>query len=323
MSVGPDDYDSPWKEAIEMFLPDCLAFFFPRAYDAIDWSRGHKFLDQELHQVQREAERGRQIVDKLVQVFRTDGTDSWVLVHIEIQSQPDVDFAKRVFTYYYRLLDRFDHPVVSLAILGDERPNWRPERYETDLWGYGVHFTFRSVKLLDYRENVTSLENILNPFATIILAHLEAQETRRDPIARFSRKMGILRRLYTQGYNREQVIGLFRFIDWVMALPADLTRQFWQEVEQFEREQNMPYITSIERIGREEGLREGLQEGLQEGLRQGLLDGIELALKIKFGAASAEVLPEIRELTSLEVIRAVYTAIETAQTLDDVRSIYR
>jgi len=74
VSVGPDDYDSPWKEAVETFLPECLAFFFPRAFAAIDWSRGHTFLDQELRQIQREAEHGRQVVDKLVQVYRTDGT---------------------------------------------------------------------------------------------------------------------------------------------------------------------------------------------------------------------------------------------------------
>ena len=81
----------------------------------------------------------------------------------------------------------------------------------------------------------------------------------------------------------------------------------------------MPYVTSAERIGREEGL----QQGLQQGLRQGLLDGIALALKIKFGVASQQILPEIQALTSLEVIRTVYAQLETAQTLDDVRRSYR
>ena len=125
----------------------------------------------------------------------------------------------------------------------------------------------------------------------------------------------MLRRLYGQGYNREQIVGLFRFIDWLMALPPALKRRFREELEAFEQEQKMPYITSAERIGRE--------EGLQEGLRQGLLDGIALALKIKFGVDSAEILPEIQALTSLDVIRAVYVQLETAQTLDDVRRIYR
>ncbi|KAF0110105.1 MAG: hypothetical protein FD149_1322, partial [Rhodospirillaceae bacterium] len=28
MSLSRDDYDSPWKEAIERYLPEFLAFFF-------------------------------------------------------------------------------------------------------------------------------------------------------------------------------------------------------------------------------------------------------------------------------------------------------
>src|SRR5579859_3034159 len=136
MAVGTDDYDSPWKDAVETFLPDCLALFFPTAFAAIDWTIKPAFLDQELRQIQRDAEIGRRVVDKLVQVARLDGTDVWVLVHIEIQNQPEADFVKRMFTYYYRLLDHFDRPVVSLAILGDEQSSWRPERYELDLWGY-------------------------------------------------------------------------------------------------------------------------------------------------------------------------------------------
>ena len=327
MTFSSDDYDSPWKEALESFLPDCLALFFPTAHAAIDWTKPYAFLDQELRQVERDAERGRQVVDKLVQVSRLDGEEAWVLVHIEVQSQPDPDFAKRMFTYYYRLLDRFDRPVVSLAILGDERPTWRPHEYDANLWGYGVRFTFRPVKLLDYRAHEAELERNRNPFATIVLAHLRAQETRGNPGRRLLVKFGLLRRLYTEGYNREQIVGLFRFVDWLMALPPELEHQFREELEQLEQEQKMPYLTSIERIGREEGRQEGrqegLQEGLNEGLRAGLLDGIELALRIKFGAASQDALPEIRQLTDLAAIRAVLAEIESSRTIDDVRRVYR
>jgi len=40
----PDDFDSPWKEALEQALPDFLALFFPEAHAGIDWRaqlRGH------------------------------------------------------------------------------------------------------------------------------------------------------------------------------------------------------------------------------------------------------------------------------------------
>jgi hypothetical protein len=53
-----------------------------------------------------------------------------------------------------------------------------------------------------------------------------------------------------------------------------------------------------------------------------LLDGIELALRIKFGEGGQAIVPEIRQITDLEVIRAVYDRIETARTVDDVRGVY-
>jgi hypothetical protein len=46
-----DDYDSPWKEALERYLPQFLALLFPSAHAGIDWSQGYEFLDKELQQV--------------------------------------------------------------------------------------------------------------------------------------------------------------------------------------------------------------------------------------------------------------------------------
>lgn len=48
-----DDYDSPWKEALERYFPDFLALLYPRVYAGIDWSKGHAFLGKELQQVFR------------------------------------------------------------------------------------------------------------------------------------------------------------------------------------------------------------------------------------------------------------------------------
>jgi hypothetical protein len=82
-----------------------------------------------------------------------------------------------------------------------------------------VQFTYRVVRLLDYRANLAQLEDSRNPFATIVLAHLRDQETRQSPNVRLAAKVTVLRRLYTRSYNREQIVGLFRFIDWLLALP--------------------------------------------------------------------------------------------------------
>jgi hypothetical protein len=183
------------------------------------------------------------------------------------------------------------------------------------------------VKLLDYRQDLTQLEASTNPFAIIVLAHLTAQETRRDPEARLQAKLAVVRRLYELGYNRVQILRLFRFIDWVLRLPDELEDRFWNDWQAYEVEHRMRYVTSVERIGRREGLKEGLakgrregrQEGRQEGLQEGLRRGLELAVKLKFGVAADSVIPEIRRLTDAAFIQTVYDRLETAATVDEVR----
>ena len=54
-----DEYDIPWKEAIEGAFPEFMAFYFRAAHDAIDWAQGHEFLDKELHHVVRDAASGK------------------------------------------------------------------------------------------------------------------------------------------------------------------------------------------------------------------------------------------------------------------------
>ena len=51
-----DDYDSPWKEAVEQYFPEFMQFYFPEAYQQIDWSLGYVFLEQELRAVVQDAE---------------------------------------------------------------------------------------------------------------------------------------------------------------------------------------------------------------------------------------------------------------------------
>ena len=79
----PDDFDSPWKEALEQALPDFLALFFPDAHAGIDWSRGYRFRDKELQQVVRDAEFGRRYADKLAEVYTLDGAETWVLAQLQ------------------------------------------------------------------------------------------------------------------------------------------------------------------------------------------------------------------------------------------------
>lgn len=41
----PDQFDSPWQEALEVYRRSILEFCFPAVARAIDWAAGIEFLD--------------------------------------------------------------------------------------------------------------------------------------------------------------------------------------------------------------------------------------------------------------------------------------
>ena len=242
-----DDYDSPWKEILELYFPEFLAFAFPRIHQEVDWSRDYESLDQELPKILPQSETGKRVVDKLFKVWRLDGEEQVVFLHVEFQADYDADFPQRIFVYNYRIFDRTGCPVVSLAILGDERPGWRPRRYCQDLWGCRTDFRFPVLKLWDYNEQWSELAASENPFAAAVMVHLKTRATRQDAKGRLRWKLRMVRHLYERGFERRDAEQLFRFIDWLMALPEELEEQFDTELRQLEGETKMPYVTPFER----------------------------------------------------------------------------
>lgn len=85
------------------------------------------------------------------------------------------------------------------------------------------------------------------------MTHLKTKETRNDAQARKNWKFRLTCRLYEQGYERQDILNLFRFIDWMLELPEGLKQEFQAELAQYEQERQMPYITSIGQMGIEKG----------------------------------------------------------------------
>lgn len=144
------------------------------------------------------------MLDKLFKVFLTDGREQWVLVHVEVQGQQDDDFPKRMFTYGYRIFDKYQKPVVSCAILSDEVKSWRPSSYRIGLAGSYLGVDYLVVKLIDYQIKMAELEASRNPIASVILAQLKALDVKRKPDDERKRV--------------KDVINLYKFIDWLIGL---------------------------------------------------------------------------------------------------------
>ncbi len=276
-----DDYDGPWKEGMDIYFRELIEFYFPEIAAKIDWDKGYEFLDKELQSVVRDADIGRRHADKLVKVWSLEAEVLYVLIHIEVQSEKDLDFSRRMYIYNYRIFDKRYLPVTSLAILGDDNPSWRPGEFSFEQWGCKVNFQFPMVKLLDYNNRIDDLLKESNPFAIITAAHLKTKTTKGNPQERYSWKWSIIMALYERGFSPENILQLYRLIDWFMILPEDLSKRFIENLTEYEEERKMPFITSAE--------RHGIEKGELTNAREMVLD----ALDTKF---SSDVPQDIEEL---------------------------
>lgn len=300
--------DSAWKDILDAYFKEFMEFFYTEIAKKIDWVAGYEALDKELQAITTESMMGKRFVDKLFKVKSLDGQEEVVLIHIEIQSQKEEEFAQRLFHYYYRIYDNNGQSILTLAILADDHQNWHPKSYQKRVFGFSVlNFDFQACKILDYQNKKEELEKSNNPFAIVVLVHLAFMMTKKDSKARSQMKFQLTRRLYEKGYQRDYVINLIKVIDWVLVIPEYLELEYKSKIHELEGQKNMSYITSFERLGREKGLQEGLQEGRQQGRQQGLQQGrhegqLSLAKKMLNKGIDLEFIKNITGFSEQELI---------------------
>jgi len=107
------------------------------------------------------------------------------------------------------------------------------------------------------------LESSRNPFAVIVMAHLRTQATKGDSQERLQSKLSLVRGLYERGYSRNEILQLFRLIEWMMVLPKELEQDFRNELRSYQEENRMPYITGFEIDGMVKNARESVIEVLE------------------------------------------------------------
>jgi hypothetical protein len=308
MSEVTANYDESWKEGLNEYFESFLSFFFPRVHALIDWRETPQPLDKELQEIAASSKIEKRIADKLYKVRLLDKQQIWILIHVEIQSDYDVNFEERMFIYHYRAFDLYHNKVLSLAILGDERKNWRPDRY--DIGGGETLVKFPIVKLLDYQSRLDELESDNNPFAIITIAHLKTKATTSNLTEREQWKWILIRGLYERGLTKEQIVKLFKIIDTMMTLSKQLQTALITKIKNLEEERKMPLISPTEQLAMERGEERGIQQG-----------GERLIIRLlnrRFGVIPASLTEKIHQLSieQLELLGEALFDFSTITNLD-------
>jgi len=309
------DNDGGWKHILSAHLKDFVEFFWSEAYQAIDWTRPYELLEQELIAIGVKEEIGKRCVDKLFKVFLLNGDEQWLLLHIEIQNTKDDAFSERMFTYFYRIFDRYNKDIASMAILADLNQEWRPNEYRKKIWGSEIIRKYEVVKLTDYRTKTEELKNHPNPFGMVVLVQLAAMESRPDDKQRLLTKLEFFRALHIRGWPLGKSMNMYKYLDTMLGLNPKYQVQYITEAKAIDEEfsMNMNFTTIAERHGFEEGMQQGMQQGVQHGEAH-LLTSI---LKVKF-----KELPDayVKKISTADADTLNQWAINfiNAQSLDEV-----
>lgn len=160
-----------------------------------------------------------------------------------------------------------------------------------------------------------------SPLAPIVQAHLSAQIVGKDVAVGYEKKLSLIKSLYERGYGREDIVQLFRLIDWFIGLPQREEERLWSEIQTLGEETKMPYITSVERIGIRKGLEQGLERGVLEGqITKGQEDIIRI-LEFRFENIPPKLREIINKIKDLNVLGNLLIQAVTLQSVEEFQSL--
>ena len=265
--------DILWKGVLEDIFDDFLRFFNPDAEKLLDIDRGFEFLDKELEQVfpPENDEYSPKVIDKLVKVFTRSGQEKWVLVHVEVQGQYQQDFARRMFTYFYRLLDKYQKPITAYAIFTEAISKERPNSFEIEFMGTSLNYTFNTYKIASQSNEELHASN--NPFAMVVLtaktalAGKDIKDSSERDVFLLNLKLELARQLLGKQIAKEKIRVLMNFLRYYVRFEnPDINAKFEQQVEILtERSTTM----GIEELLLDRATNQGLEKGIKKGLEKG------------------------------------------------------
>ncbi len=302
------DFDGAWKRALKKFLPHCFQLLFPAAHARIDWARGVAFLDKELERAARDTKFPELRVDKLIRVYLKGGGALWMLIHIEIQSQHDKNFALRMCVYNCRIFDLYGRPVASFAVLADDSASWRPDCYARELLGSRLELRFPIVKLKDFELRIGELERSSNPFALVVLAHLRTQESKKNDGLRTDFKRELYRLAYRSGYSKADIRELLIVIDWMLVLPDTVQAQLTPELDALEKETPVEFMNYY--------ARQHMKKGELKMARESVI----VVLRAHFQRIPAEIKNSVLSIEDIATLKKLQIRAVKCKSLDDFKS---
>lgn len=177
------------------------------------------------------------------------------MLHVEVQGDTNERdaFAERMYTYFYRIRDRYPGRLVSaLAIFTGQDGNQMPARYSYEYRGTRLTYEYPTVSILDYSDE--ALDTSTNPFAQVIVAaRLRLKEGKIPEEELLNFKLLAARKLQEKGFPIEKIRAIFNFLrNYVLFEKPETYRKFDNLFGQSDKAGVMNTVEYLKMEGREE-----------------------------------------------------------------------
>lgn len=267
--------DLIWKLCIENHFEDFMRFFAPDISEDIDFDEGFENLNKELAALAPVSDSRDRRCDELLKVRLKGGGEQFVLLHLEVQGYRDADFAERMFTYFYRIKDKYQKRIYPLAIYTHGSRSSQPNAYTEEFYGMALSYKFPVYILADQR--IEALKADDNPFA---LAGIYALKSKNDQQRRKAFKRELLRMLAKKEWEKQKIIAFFEYLNAMVKIKGldanrELIDEFIDQMNERGEDMKLDWRTALANEAKEEGIKEGLDKGKTEIVISMLKEGLD------------------------------------------------
>ncbi|WZX99514.1 DUF4351 domain-containing protein [Bacillus sp. FSL W7-1360] len=283
-------HDQLFRQLLDYFFADFMQAFFPDITENIDLHALEPISTDAWFSGEQKAPQRPDFVVKT----RLKSEDVVILVHVESQSSYDPKFHQRMSGYYARLLDRYQCPILPIAIFSYRTPDKEPETKVLHTINGKTYFAFTYESLFLKKLSWRNFIETKNPAAAALLALMGYTE--EEKVACKKAFLRLLLKLKLKEEHRDHVV---KFFDSYLTLNEKEESTLREEINQLHPEESVmldDFMNSYEQWG----WKKGREEGIIETAKRMIGEGVEITFIAKVTQLPLEKVRELKKEVETE-----------------------
>ncbi|MDR1978289.1 MAG: hypothetical protein LBQ42_06115 [Synergistaceae bacterium] len=256
--------DEAWKDMLIQEIDDAIEFFMPALAADRDYTKRVELMSEDMPGLAADTDKGGKVADLCLSVYLSGSGIQRVTLVLEQQHESDSEFARRIYTEFYRASDRLAYPVTSLAIFTGRK--WHAGPYEYECYGTRLYFDYNIFRVAEV--DIEALRRDERPFAVVVLAAALMLEAGDDPNYREKYARELLGLMMERNYEKRKKKAILNFVRRVFRLQDD-------DISQSVKEEWRMKAIPIEEAAQEVWIRHATEEGIERGREEGREEGME------------------------------------------------